>query len=316
MSNIIGFVDKVTNHRVMGWALDTDTNSQVSIEVFKDSTLLEVKTAVNYRDDLFELGYADGCLGFDVSLSDKNISENDLITIYAVSEKGLRKEIASSLPVIEKSINFTGNVDHLDNQYLQGWVIDLDTQSTSLTLDIYIDDVKVDTVTCDNYREDLDKEGIAFGRCAFDVDMTRFLNDGSEHVVSLFVNNKQGNRELFFSKTISASIQLTFDDVLIGNLESPKKDFIRGWVFIKNKVALKPSLDIFIDDEHVSTVKAELKREDVQAKLKNDGLCGFRIDIPSIYKDGNEHRVKVTVQGNTKFKFDEKKFKLAPQKNQ
>ncbi|WP_417698540.1 glycosyltransferase family 2 protein [Psychromonas sp.] len=316
MSNIIGFVDKATNRRVLGWAFDTDKKSPVTVEVFKDNIFLDTKTAVIYRDDLYKLGYSDGCLGFDISLTDKNICENDLLTIYAVSEDGIRQEISSTIPTIEKNINFSGNIDHSDNQCLQGWILDLDNQSDPLILEVFVDDTKVDSIVSDSYREDLDKEGIAFGRCSFDIDMTRFLNDGSEHVVSLFAKNKAGISELFFRKVISASVQMTFDDMLFGNLETPKKDFIRGWVFVKNKSSLKPNLDIFVDDEHISTVKADMKRDDVKAKFNNDGLCGFRVNIPSAFKDGNEHRIKVVVQGNTKFKFDEKRIKLAPEKVQ
>ncbi|WP_264874456.1 glycosyltransferase family 2 protein [Vibrio agarivorans] len=310
MSNIIGYVDKASSDIVAGWAYDIDKNRYVNIEVMHNDTLIGSKSATVYREDLLALGYSDGCLGYEIPIIEQSFVDGDILTVIAVSSSGDRVKIDEVPVKVANKPSFQWNVDYFDERFLKGWVVECGNETEPVSLDIYIDGKVADTICCNIYREDLDKEGIAYGGCSFDYNMSNLLTDGLKHQVTLVVQSSSGKCLELLTKDIESKVRLTLDDVLVGNLETPKKNFIRGWIFVKNKELIKPQLDIFIDDIYIETIEASLMRPDVKEKFKNDGVCGFRCDIPNVYLDGVERSLKVIPQGNAGFSFETKKIKF------
>lgn len=50
---------------------------------------------------------------------------------------------------------FRGSVDYFDGTRLEGWAMDIDNPSSTISVEIYVDDLRVATVPADRFREDL-----------------------------------------------------------------------------------------------------------------------------------------------------------------
>lgn len=84
---------------------------------------------------------------------------------------------------------------------------------------------------------------------------------------------------------------------------------IRGWVVDLNNANKNVDIEIYIDGNLSNKVTADIFRKDLSI-LKIDNLeHGFKIKIPTLYKDGKEHNVKV-VERKTGAVLDNAKFKI------
>lgn len=83
---------------------------------------------------------------------------------------------------------------------------------------------------------------------------------------------------------------------LIGSIDGCSEEGVYGWVIDKQGLGgwhiYKPTaseIEVFIDNESVGIVTANLFRQDLADSLIGDGFCAFNLPIPARFLDGQEH---------------------------
>jgi hypothetical protein len=84
---------------------------------------------------------------------------------------------AGIAPSVAAPGEMAGHVERLRDGVLEGWVMDRANPSTPAELEVLVDGEIVATVLANRYRPDLDRAGLAGGRCAFTVAMPAAAED-------------------------------------------------------------------------------------------------------------------------------------------
>jgi hypothetical protein len=93
-----------------------------------------------------------------------------------------------------------GSLDEVNEQVLVGWAWNSRTPGTPLNLEIYSDETRLLTVRADEFREDLQNEGI--GKHGFSVPTPAVLKDGKPHMIFLKL---KGTGRILARRTVSIS---------------------------------------------------------------------------------------------------------------
>jgi len=72
---------------------------------------------------------------------------------------------------------------------------------------------------------------------------------------------------------------------------------LRGWATDRQDRAVRATVDIYIDDEPVAALRADLFDPKLVELGEDDGRYAFALVIPAEYRDGREHRFEVIVRG-------------------
>jgi hypothetical protein len=72
-------------------------------------------------------------------------------------------------------MQINGNIDRLDQDFIEGWITVADEPARKLTLDVMLDETVIGHAVADEFREDLQQAGIGDGRCAFSFNVPAFL---------------------------------------------------------------------------------------------------------------------------------------------
>ncbi len=78
-----------------------------------------------------------------------------------------------------------GSIDRIERASICGWAFDPASPEVPLVLEISLDGVPVGKTVADRYRDDLERAGLAAGRCAFAFAFPTPLACGGRHVVCL-----------------------------------------------------------------------------------------------------------------------------------
>jgi hypothetical protein len=97
--------------------------------------------------------------------------------------EAIRRRFASRVgitPSVAAPGEMAGHVERLHDGELEGWVMDRANPDTPVELEVRVDGEVVATVLANRYRPDLDRAGLAGGRCAFLVPMPAVAEDISQ----------------------------------------------------------------------------------------------------------------------------------------
>jgi hypothetical protein len=88
--------------------------------------------------------------------------------------EAIRRRIAARAGIAPSAAvpgEMAGHVERLSDSELEGWVMDQANPANPVELEVLVDGEIVATVLANRYRPDLDRAGLADGRCAFSVTM-------------------------------------------------------------------------------------------------------------------------------------------------
>jgi hypothetical protein len=83
--------------------------------------------------------------------------------------EAMRRRLAGSMPLATTRGTLAGHVERLEQDVLEGWVMDPLDPATPVQLEVLVAGRVVATVPANRYRPDLDRAGLAGGRCGFAV---------------------------------------------------------------------------------------------------------------------------------------------------
>jgi glycosyltransferase involved in cell wall biosynthesis len=139
-SEFLGFVEVLTDWRVKGWAIKRDDGDYLPTVVVIEGSRRSIRLAAgDHRPDLFEEMDVDFG-GFDIAI--------DLATLGDVR----RVYFADTNEDVEQ-LTANGAIERIDGPLIRGWA--MSTIRTVAEVEVYVDDVKVKTTTCDTMRPEV-----------------------------------------------------------------------------------------------------------------------------------------------------------------
>jgi hypothetical protein len=73
-------------------------------------------------------------------------------------------------------MKISGHIDRVDQEFIEGWLVDRDDASNKVQLEIYMGDVPLGQCVADRFRKDLADSGIGDGYCAFSFQTPSFVS--------------------------------------------------------------------------------------------------------------------------------------------
>ena len=174
-----------------------------------------------------------------------------------------------------------GYVDHCKAGVIVGWAYDI-FMPKGVTVNIFIDNLHVDSQLCNELRGDVMLAGHKAGSVGFSYAIPDIFFDGEPHTICVkfldgeplpFVANGSSN----FTLLLKSKIQ--FD----GWIDRVEGDVIFGWLARRTqsgRLHAGGKVAIYCNEELVGQVKADDYRPDVAAALNVDAACGFHFQIP------------------------------------
>lgn len=180
-----GSLDAVDAQVIFGWAWNpTQPGQRIQVRVWDGDTPLATVTADQFRQDLLDAGVGDGKHGFSLpipaSLRDDKPHTIRVMVDGAVDDLGPHITLTPTQGTTDAAVGF---LDEVNDQVVCGWAWDSMSPESPLDLEIYCDETKVLTVCADEFREDLQDQGI--GKHGFTVPTPEALKDGITHRVFL-----------------------------------------------------------------------------------------------------------------------------------
>ncbi len=188
---------------------------------------------------------------------------------------------------------FSGYFDRYQTGRASGWVANLVSPQTIVSLNVIIDGTEIGHVLCDEMRPDVrDALGLASARVGFTYDIADGHLDRQPHVLSFLLPDGTVLPYMGADGIDGLQPALEFNDaphvVLHGNLDGLMHNALRGWVLRQTghdgRMTARCDLLITCDDVRVGQVRADRLRRDVGNARECDPNCGFEFTIPQAFR--------------------------------
>lgn len=180
------------------------------------------------------------------------------------------------------------SIDKCDETGLKGWMMDENAPESSIPIDIFVDEKFLCTTIADIFRADLLAAGLGNGKHGFNVIISNEFYDDKKHKFNLGYNGS------LISEAVATLFLHKMPSVIKGYIDASfTNNQISGWVINENDLINPVKIDVFIDDELVTRVTANLFRQDVLDAKIGHGNSGFNVIISDKFWDGMEHSVNV-----------------------
>lgn len=199
---------------------------------------------------------------------------------------------------------FSGYFDRYETGRASGWVANLLSPQTIVSLVAVIDGAEVGHVLCDGLRPDVREAlGLGSAHVGFTYDVPEAYLDNEPHVLSFLLPDGSVLPHMGADGLGSLSPSLEFSDVphvsLRGNLDGLVHNALRGWVLRgtghAGALTARCTLLVTCDDVRIGQVKADRLRRDVASALECDPNCGFEFSIPQAFRKDYPQRFRVFV---------------------
>lgn len=200
-----------------------------------------------------------------------------------------------SRPMHAQGFAFEGFHDTANCSVISGWAWDANRPNTPINVDIFSDDVFVDMVTADIFRQDLLDAGKGNGNHGFSFTTPDSLKDGQPH--SIRVRFSGSSFSLFNTpRTINCAIH-----VFQGFHETTNCNIISGWAWDANQPNTPISIDVYVDNDNFRSILAPANqfRQDLLDNGIGNGFHAFSFPPPSFLKDGHTHSLTIKFTGTS-----------------
>jgi hypothetical protein len=174
---------------------------------------------------------------------------------------------------------------------ITGWVWDKSYAESYLMIEVLDGINVVASGIANEYREDLKNTGIGTGKYGFKVKLpANLISDGTNHQISVRVKNTS------FLLTGSPK---TINCAISGELLKADCEIIEGWIWDKNNPGKNLIVQLWIDQNFVKTVTANIFREHLKTAGIGTGNYGFAIPYPESIRDGKTHNISVRLEDSS-----------------
>jgi len=327
MSKIDGNLDNIINGTVEGWALQsTAPHSTLIVSLFIDGTFVTNGLSGHFREDLQQAGIGDGQHAFYIPIPHTLLDGKEHVIDVRVGEHSLHNSprtftlhngfhpptpsasasasVPASLPPLPPSpknegkvspkpaLSLEGSFEHIEEDFVRAWAWNKASPSSHISVTMIIDGEEAITAQADLRRDDLKKNKKGEGDHGIKLPIPLRFFDGKEHEVAL-VFTDTGKPLKNSPKTATLAAKPTF----AGSLDAADYPDIRGWAWNQTRPEETLSVDIYLDDKKIFTVKADELRGDLEKAGIGDGKKAFRKKITSTLDPSRSYKISAKIAG-------------------
>lgn len=172
-------------------------------------------------------------------------------------------------------------VDRTEGAAIGGWALDFDKPAQSLRLRVMIDQVIVDVLSCDLYRDDAAALQVKHHKIGFYYQLPPRYHDGMRHMLAFATLD--GAPVMMMARDGAAMTQFSFCFLaprrVEGMVDGLVDGLIQGWAVNVDEVAGTRlggvRILVVCESEPVAALNADIYRADVAEALTGDAACGF-----------------------------------------
>jgi subtilisin family serine protease len=211
---------------------------------------------------------------------------------YKVSDRLTLSGLTATATVVinVRATQLEGTHDTANCTSIAGWAWDRLNPSARINVNIYDGGTFLTTVTANQYRGDLLSAGIGDGYHGFSWTVPDSLKNGQPHAIR--VKFASTGTDLGATPK-SITCYLSYEGVH----DQASCTAIAGWAWSPAQPNTPVNVDIYDGVTKLSTVPANLFRQDLFSAGKGNGYHGFVYTTPSSLRDGLTHSIKVTIEG-------------------
>jgi hypothetical protein len=189
--------------------------------------------------------------------------------------------------------NFAGVLGYCDivsATSIQGWAFDPRVPNEPLVMQILVDGSYICSVTCDLERKDVTDAGYSSRRAGFHAKIPTELQNDRDHMLEfrgldgslISLQDFVGPRQIWvLPKADGLDTPIDLRDVILGSLDPILEGEVRGWAYDKFASDVPVSLDIFIDDVFLKSVRCDVERGDVVTAGHPNARVGLITQLPA-----------------------------------
>ncbi len=192
---VYGCVDVVNEEGVFGWIVDLDSDELPTVELYVNDEKVAEAMPTIAKEDINEILGRKVISGFEFKWKElKNVKlekRNLIVVLYKgrVLYPGKRE--------YEVKPDYIGNFDSIRGLYLYGWAYNKANPTERVSLVVLVDGKAVGEVIAENFRKDLEEQGIGDGNHGFLFKLPSEYMDGKEHEIRVIF--KEISRDLYNS---------------------------------------------------------------------------------------------------------------------
>lgn len=197
--------------------------------------------------------------------------------------------------------DITGHFDGINSGYVSGWAY-AEGQIAPKELVLSVNGEDYLTLTANKFRQDLKDAGISDGNVAFieKIDFQQLISKfGTDAELSV--------KEKITGKVLLDSPRFMVKPELKWGVDLYSDDAFAGWIVDVNNESLQIILNVYINDELVGKVPADLKRDDLASIGIENCNHGFHVNFSQFIKNQDLFRVRVEVEYGDTYLLGEEK---------
>jgi GT2 family glycosyltransferase len=275
-----GFIDSIflfgTRLHISGWAykLKGKSTDPLKVDIYNDGKLVATTECNLHRPDLEELGYGDGCHGFQLILDTVKLSLDLHKNLYAKAHDSRFKL---------KDANISTNLDKLvlpgQKKPFPVTIITAGTGSITGEFHNKLNDLMPESVKL------VSRNGVLVSTCNISGSSFSFRKDTvPEQQISsdLYLLSGTDNSPLLMSPVYIAD-----ESASEGQVDSIGENSISGWAFMHSTCYKAVTVLAYTDEGLIGYARADKYRIGVISPFSNEGFCGFSLSTkrPLAQKD-------------------------------
>ncbi len=188
---------------------------------------------------------------------------------------------------------YESGFDQVFNGFAEGWIYHPEHPVQRVEVDVLVDGVIVATGTAGHFREDLRDAGIGDGRHALRVPLPDACLDDKEHLFDIRVKGTALSL-LHLPKRLILAMP---EPELEGTLDYAVYPSVSGWAWDPRHPNDPLTIELYLDEQLITTTLAGDYREDLEAVGKGDGRKSFTVRLPELDPTQPSPLVRAKVAG-------------------
>ncbi len=281
----LGYVDVADCAAISGWVWDGNNADRVVVQIYDGGTLIATTTANQFRPDLAAAGFGDGSHAFSVP-SPQYLALGTMQHNISVRVQGSSYVLVNS-PKPSFTCYNIGFFEWITASQMSGWA-ELQTQPNSpISVDIYDGGTLLQSVSANQFRQDLYDAGWGNGYHVFSPATPSSLVNGSDHTVSIRYSGT--NIDLTGSPKVFNQAAPQY----AGWLDVADCSTLSGWAYDASRPTTPINVSFYDGNTGTPFLQglASTFRLDLLNAGIGDGSHGYSFATPAILKDGATHTV-------------------------
>ena len=282
-SDYEGYVDVVRwspwRTSVVGWVRRRGAPAErVSGSIVLGSAVMANFTADRHRLDLVNSGIGDGGYGFLAEI-DSPLSPEDAVRLRIATGPGC-EPLAQATVHIEPLPMIKGAIDTIGSHTVAGWVFDPNRPDKAVTVELWVDDAFICTVTGDHQRDDLEAVQPKAGRYGFELSLDALARPSGPLDLAATLDGNQHRFSLRWRNAEIYATTVTTRPRLLGKLEQFSKGHLQGWFVNQLRPGSPVDITITVDGRELIRTRTSESREDLAKSGLKGGAAGLSLPVP------------------------------------